>query len=157
MLPDLALVKERIAPYIDQRGPGECWPWTGGRVPAGYGKIKINQKTHSAHRLAYYAEHGSIDPDLNVNHTCIGNRLCCNHAHLYLGTQLQNVHDMHAQRRWVYGQNHHTGKRHLDTEVNAVRTRAAAGESGAAISRDLGIPARTAYDYINKTTRNYGA
>jgi hypothetical protein len=125
----------------------------------GSGKIKIKQKIYSAHRLAYYVAHGSIDANLNVNHirTCIGNRACCNPSHLYQGTQRENVLDMHAQRRWVYGEAHHTGKRHKYTVVTSIRARAAAGESAAAISRDLGVPARTVYDYINNVTRKYAA
>jgi hypothetical protein len=112
----------------------------------GYGKIKIKQKIYSAHRLAYYVAHGSIDANLNVNHirTCIGNRACCNPSHLYQGTQRENVLDMHAQR-------------HKYTVVTSIRARAAAGESAAAISRDLGVPARTVYDYINNVTRKYAA
>ena len=157
MLPDPALVKERITPYIDQRGPDECWPWTASCCPGGYGKIKIKQKTYSAHRLAHYAAHGWIDANLNVNHTCIGNRPCCNPAHLYQGTQRQNILDMHAQRRWVYGENHHAGKRHSYAVVTAVRERATAGESVPAIARDLGIPLGTAYDYARGRSRKYAA
>lgn len=154
-MPDLALVKERITPHIKKRGPRKCWPWTAGRFRCGYGRIVINQKDYSAHRLAYLVAHGTIDPKLNVNHKCIGHRECCNPAHLYQGTQRQNVLDMHAQRRWVYGENHHTGKRHPYLQVIEVQTRAAAGETGASISRGLGIPLSTVYDYIWGTSRKY--
>lgn len=157
ILPDVALVKERITPYIKRRGRKQCWPWTGAIGDSGYGIITIRQKVYSAHRLAYYVAHGSIDPNLNVNHKCIGHRECCNPDHLYQGTQRQNVHDMHAQHRWVYGQNHHTGRRHPYKQVIEVRKRAKAGDTGARISRDLGIPLSTVYGYIRGINRKYGA
>jgi hypothetical protein len=156
-LPNRALVKELITPHIKRRRRNQCWPWTGTIGGNGYGKIGIHKKTHSAHRLAYYVAHRSMKRKLNVNHLCVNSRSCCNPAHLYQGTQRQNILDMHAQRRWVYGENHHTGKRHPYKQVIEVRKRAAAGETGASISRHLGIPLSTVYDYIRGINRNYGA
>lgn len=79
-------------------GPDACWPWTGSRLYAGYGKFEHLGKTLSAHRTAYELAYGPIPNKLLVLHTC-DNPPCCNPAHLKLGTQKDNIADMHAKGR----------------------------------------------------------
>jgi hypothetical protein len=81
-----------------------------------------------AHRVAWELTHGPI-PDGEghhgtvVMHTC-DNRLCCNPAHLRLGTQADNVRDMDAKGRRVAvfrrGEEHHMTKITEDT-VRGIR------------------------------------
>lgn len=84
---------------VDQRGgPGACHPWTAAR-DRGYGKFTIRGKGQfRAHRLAYELTIGPIPEGLNVLHHC-DNPPCCNPAHLFLGTQQDNVNDMYAKGR----------------------------------------------------------
>jgi len=86
----------------------ECWIWTGDinkkkTSPYHYGVFVTKQlwKTKSrkkksirvlAHRLAFYLAHGAFDWNLHVLHKC-DNGLCVNPAHLFLGTNLDNVMD----------------------------------------------------------------
>jgi len=78
-------------------GVGSCWPWTGARDPNGYGRFAIGKdRSDKASRIAFRLVHGSIPGGLYVLHDC-DNPPCCNPAHLYAGTQRQNVHD--AMRR----------------------------------------------------------
>lgn len=78
---------ERARPKIDQRGPTECWPWTGAknsRARGGpYGHLSRGPGMGHvyAHRLVYECEVGPIPDGFEVDHRC-KNSLCCNPAHL---------------------------------------------------------------------------
>jgi hypothetical protein len=62
----------------------------------GYGVISIKNVSFQTHRLAYILSKGNTS--LYVLHTC-DVRNCCNPAHLYAGTQEQNVSDMCVRGR----------------------------------------------------------
>lgn len=78
----------------------ECWPWTAHVMQGGYGRIKINGRHESAHRLAYRLGRGPIPAGLLVRHKC-DNAGCCNPFHLVVGTQQQNVADAIRRGRHV--------------------------------------------------------
>ncbi len=99
--------EERLWSWIDQRGPDECWPWLMQSKIAGYGTITVGPKSGKilAHRAAWESKNGPIPEGEGhhgtvVMHTC-DNRLCCNPAHLRLGTQADNVRDMREKKRNV--------------------------------------------------------
>lgn len=75
-----------------------CWEWQASCYPAGYGAIKVNRHVIGAHRYAYMVFRGPIPRGLFVMHAC-DNRLCCNPAHLSLGTPRENVLDMMRKGR----------------------------------------------------------
>lgn len=64
----------------------------------GYGVIKLNGKSQKAHRVSYILEHGEIPEGMVVRHKC-DNPACFNIAHLELGTQQDNIKDMHERGR----------------------------------------------------------
>ena len=74
------------------RGPDECWPWLAGRSKRGYGVVGSGGRGHViyAHRAAYELAHGSIDPELTVDHLC-RNKTCQNPGHLELVTRAENT------------------------------------------------------------------
>lgn len=76
-----------------------CWIWTGLLSNVGYGKIGVGLKTYSVHRYAYETYIGKIPKNLLVLHKC-DNRCCVNPAHLFLGTQSDNIKDMYAKNRF---------------------------------------------------------
>ena len=83
-----------------QRGPDECWEWDGCLCPLGYGKVSLDAKMWSAHRLFYTKFKGEIPKGMKILHSC-DNRKCVNPAHLSIGTQQDNLEDMRRKgRHW---------------------------------------------------------
>lgn len=56
----------------------------------GYGLMTNGGRTEMAHRAAYRAATGSLDPLLEIDHLC-RNRACINHRHLELVTHEENT------------------------------------------------------------------
>lgn len=78
-----------------------CWIWTGGHLKHGYGMIRAGGTEHrrlGAHRVSWMIHHNEIPNGLYVLHHC-DNPPCVNPAHLFLGTHLDNVRDMHQKGR----------------------------------------------------------
>ena len=134
-------VKERFWPKVSVGDSDECWLWTGGTNPAGYGRINVNGSAQLAHRVSYKLNKGSIPDGLCVCHTC-DNPLCVNPAHLWLGTRADNNRDMGKKGRarvpGLSGSDHPNAK--LSTEqVRWARDSHAGGMKQAQIARALGV------------------
>lgn len=79
-------------------GPDACWPYTEYINENGYGQFYINRRQIIASRAAFmFANNCAID-GLVIRHEC-DNPICCNPAHLVLGTQTENMADMDAKGR----------------------------------------------------------
>lgn len=81
-----------------------CWLWTGTRQGRGYGFVIRNRRRFLAHRYAFVLVNGPIPDGLQVLHRC-DVRLCVNPAHLFVGTQGDNMQDMASKGR---GRNQYT-------------------------------------------------
>ena len=101
---------ERFWSRVDKTNLNGCWLWKGaktkgygqvrGREWGGYGQVKNDGKMLYAHRIAFQLTNGTIPPKLVVCHTC-DTPLCVNPAHLYLGTDADNMRDqLDRGRRW---------------------------------------------------------
>lgn len=96
----------------------KCWEWLGNIYPNGYGKFpcSINGVRPSAHRISWMIHYGIIPPDKIICHTC-DNRSCTNPQHLFLGTQADNIRDMHEKNRGMIGQTHVNSKLKKDDVI----------------------------------------
>jgi len=72
--------------------PSGCWLWQGAANDAGYGFIRVGGRLYGTHRVMARLAYGPPARGLMVCHTCDVRR-CCNPAHLYYGTQKQNIAD----------------------------------------------------------------
>jgi hypothetical protein len=95
-------VSVRLWAKVKVAGPDDCWEWIGARDPNGYGRIQVmtNGKwgTQLAHRVAYKLIKGDIPDGLHLCHRC-DNPPCCNPAHHFPGTPLDNMTDAKLKGR----------------------------------------------------------
>lgn len=89
-------IEERLWDKVDKSG--NCWLWTGAVNGGGYGHISQagrrndRQPAIAVHRLSYELHNGPIPDGLFVLHMCDTPR-CVNPAHLFVGTQIDNMQD----------------------------------------------------------------
>jgi hypothetical protein len=141
-----------------EAGPDSCWPWMGSRAPEGYGRLRYNRHPSIAHRIAYELTRGPIAAGMLVCHHC-DNPPCCNPAHLFVGTHLDNSLDKVAKGRARGGprpiQFAPRGERHgcarlISDQVLEVRRRHAAGESQSSLAREFGVHLSTVHLIVHR-------
>lgn len=109
--------RKRITPIYERlmartvKHENGCWIWTGAVDHRGYGTIAsgIPGRPVKAHRVSYRHHHGAIKDGLGVCHHCDTPR-CVNPAHLYAGTQKQNMHDAIERGRFKGHKNLELGR-----------------------------------------------
>lgn len=94
--------EQRFWKKVDKRGDNDCWPWTAckaTRFKGTYGHFRwCEGDRRLAHRVAYELSKGPIPKGMSVCHSC-DNGLCCNPAHLWVGTHQDNMRDMARKGR----------------------------------------------------------
>jgi hypothetical protein len=111
-----------------------CWLWLGTVNHRGYGCISVNDKTHTAHRLAWEAWQGPIAAGAYVLHKC-DVRCCVNPRHLFLGDHAENMADMTRKGRSLYGEKNTMSKLD-DKTVLLIRS---STESSRVMAQKLGV------------------
>lgn len=100
---------QRFDPKVDRSaGTHGCHEWRASTTVHGYGKICAGGRRGStlhAHRVAWELAYGPVPSGLYVCHRC-DNRLCCNPAHLFLGSAQDNTSDAKAKGRLATGERH---------------------------------------------------
>lgn len=97
-----------------------CWIWMRGCTSSGYGVVYLEHHTPKyAHRASYEKHIGPIPPGLHILHTC-DIPSCINPAHLYAGTNQDNIRDRMIRGRSKGGiENQPTcGRGHVMTNDN---------------------------------------
>ncbi len=103
-----------------------CWVWIGPLYPNGYGMFPCKDEASGcwhavlAHRKMWEVAYGAVGA-LNVLHSC-DNPRCVNPAHLFLGTQHDNILDCIAKGRNSRGETHPIAKL-TAAQVDEVRRR----------------------------------
>lgn len=121
-----------------------CRLWTGVPDRKGYGASCFKGLSTAAHRVAFLLAFGLLPKDRVVMHEC-DEPLCCNPAHLRLGTQAENMADMWRKGRGKIQHLHFVGEAHgrakvTDEQVRAIRAEYARGNrSQQAIADQYGI------------------
>jgi hypothetical protein len=131
-------LEQRFWEKVDRKGDTDCWNWTAavrGSTDK-YGTIWVDGAIESAHRVAYrLASRAEIPEDTVVRHKC-DNGLCCNPAHLELGTMLDNARDKVERGR---SHNGGRGKLTVDQAVEILHMRFDLGLNNSQIARNYGI------------------
>ena len=139
---------ERFWPKVDTSG--DCWLWRASVDRHGYGRISMGGRGAGytrAHRASWMIHHGPIPKGLMVLHSC-DTPGCVNPAHLFLGTQRDNMDD--ALRK---------GRLQLELDAGTVRLmreRYARGDRPGTIARELGVHRKTVVHIVAGTGRRYG-
>ena len=125
---------KRFWSHVEVREPNQCWNWTAYRDQSGYGRVGCNVTTF-AHRLAWIEANRPLAGKEKVLHSC-DNRSCVNPAHLFVGTQAENIADCVAKKRHSHGETH-SKARITEADVRMIRT---AEESDLQLAKRLGVP-----------------
>lgn len=91
-------LEDRLAEFSTLDPDSGCRIWTGATSRHGYGSLTWKMKRLTAHRAAYECAVGPIPTGMVICHRC-DTPACINPAHLFLGTQRENLRDMVAKGR----------------------------------------------------------
>lgn len=92
VLADRELVESAALRFLSRCVADEttgCLNFCGGRGD-GYAQLKVGGALVMVHRFAFVLWHGSVDPALDVDHSC-NNKRCVSAAHLEQVTHAENV------------------------------------------------------------------
>lgn len=94
------IAKEELLEILNKKTKIEestnCWLWMGGKNSFGYGKLIINNKIYTIHRLITHFFHGlnlGNTKELSCHKLECKNANCWNPEHLYKGTKSSNAID----------------------------------------------------------------
>lgn len=125
-----------------------CWLWRGSVDEDGYGSIGSfgNADRMKSHRYSWALHHGPIPEGLYVLHNCntlrepgdTSYRRCVNPAHLFLGTNDDNMRDMVEKKRSAHGERNSSAKLTAE-QVRAIRLRYHQGSSVQSLADEFGV------------------
>ena len=139
---------ERLLRSVQYEANTGCWLWAGAVDGKGYGRLIERGKVLLAHRVSWMICHGAIPSGLCVCHRC-DTPLCVNPAHLFLGTQRENIQDASRKQRMPLGERQ--GNVKLKTaDVIAIRELAHAGVMQKDIAARFAIAQPTVSDIVRR-------
>lgn len=155
----------RFWKHVEKRGRHDCWEWTGAKFPSpnAYGFLSVGivdgkQRFIRAHRLSWEIANGPLPDGACVLHTC-DNQGCVNPAHLYAGTQQQNVKDRadrkrgREQRQWGA---ENTNAKLSEQDVQLIKQLCSSGKSQTAVAALFGVKQPQVSRIVRGKTRTKG-
>lgn len=141
---------------VEMTSINDCWMWKASKNKKGYGNFYVSignskDKHILAHRMAYILwNHLNEIPDgLQVLHRC-DNPSCCNPAHLFLGTNQDNMNDMMQKGRRGDKSGEHNSQAKLTSEdVFLMRNMRKMGMTYEKIAIEFGLHLSTVADICN--------
>ncbi len=118
---------KRFNAKVAVTAPNDCHEWIAAKTSEGYGIFRFAGKNMTAQRFAWWISTGIWPAKLMVCHSC-DNKLCCNPAHLWLGTAKENMQDALAKGRMAVGERNGSAKL-TEREVRQIRTEYAARDT----------------------------
>jgi hypothetical protein len=111
----------RLLSKIEHDPESDCWCFTGGKTPNGYGMSSYRGKRVYAHRLSYELFTGPIPDGLVLDHVrnrgC-HHRSCINPRHLEAVSQATNLHRGQCTLASINAAKTHCPYGHAYTEAN---------------------------------------
>lgn len=132
-------IAERFNAKVEQRGPNECWPFTGYKK-YGYGHFFVSPERGLVMAPAFALELATGErcpPGREGCHHC-DNPPCCNPAHVYYGTRKQNMEDCTRRGRRPLGERSPAAVL-TEGQVITIRERTAAGAGPGILAAEFGI------------------
>ncbi|MDF3046723.1 MAG: sle1 [Ornithinibacter sp.] len=146
-------LSERFWAKVDRRSDEECWPWTAATNEHGYGVIRPEGRrsgpTLKAHRVALQLAGVDVEGQV-VRHSC-DNPPCVNPLHLTVGSQADNIADMHDRGRGNLGSVNGQAKL-TEAQVVEIRRRVADGEMKKRLAIEYGVDPSTITAVIKRKT-----
>ena len=131
-----------------------CWIWTAATYKSSggdlYGNFQIDGALDGAHRAAWRLFVGPIPEGMHVLHRCDVS-LCVNPAHLFLGTNQDNVDDKMRKGRFkpMIGEKHGMAI-FTEADVLDIRARYARGERQVDIAHAYGVERFPIYQIVHR-------
>lgn len=112
--------EQRFWMRVDKRGPDECWDWRGALGKRGYGSISVNGTScHATHFALELDGRSRPSPRHGACHSC-DRPSCVNPAHLWWGTQRDNLQDAAQKGRTYSKRGTHCRKGHPFDYTNKI-------------------------------------
>ena len=130
-----------------ERDPNSgCWLWAGAERSNGYGMINVDGVSKAAHRLVWEVYRGQIPKGSGPHGTCVLHHCdtptCVNPAHLFLGTNRDNVRDRVAKKRSADARGElNPNSKLTDDEVRQIRALLKMGAVQSGVATFYGVTA----------------
>jgi hypothetical protein len=140
---------ETVRNYTTENETG-CWIWNHNKNRNGYGTVVYNSKRWLAHRLSYHLLVSKVTNTMVVCHHC-DTPPCINPAHLFVGTNLDNIRDAVNKGRMHRGEKTHGAKLNAESVAEILR-RHAAGETRASLEKEFNMSQTGIWSIIHRRT-----